>query len=152
MAAITIHSDSRAQEYKICHCFHFFPIYFPLSGATGCHNWSFLNVEFYQELNPRCILNLEAIEFTKGLPNKMGEEEKSQGQPKGDRSHKQLGGWGWTRSSTKTPLVPSTGGGGPQNTSNRSLRADKAAGQGASIGTYLLYRMENTLDFQKPKC
>ena len=49
------------------------------------------------------------------------------------------------------PLVPSTGGGGPQNTSNRSLRADEAAGQGASIGTYLLYRMENTLDFQKPK-
>ena len=27
MAAVTVHSDSGAQENKICHCFHFFPIY-----------------------------------------------------------------------------------------------------------------------------
>ena len=27
MAAITIHSDFGAQESKVCHCFHFFPIY-----------------------------------------------------------------------------------------------------------------------------
>ena len=26
MAAVTIHSDSEAQEYKVCHCFHCFPI------------------------------------------------------------------------------------------------------------------------------
>ena len=26
MAAVTIHSDFGAQEKKICHCFHFFPI------------------------------------------------------------------------------------------------------------------------------
>ena len=26
-AAVTIHSDSVAQENKICHCFHFFPNY-----------------------------------------------------------------------------------------------------------------------------
>ena len=25
MAAVTIHSDSGAQENKICHCLHFFP-------------------------------------------------------------------------------------------------------------------------------
>ena len=25
MAAVTIHSDFRAQENKICHCFHFSP-------------------------------------------------------------------------------------------------------------------------------
>ena len=31
---------------KICHCFHFFPIYFPWSDGTGCHDLSFLNVEF----------------------------------------------------------------------------------------------------------
>ena len=28
MAAITIHSDFGAQENKICHCFHFLPLYF----------------------------------------------------------------------------------------------------------------------------
>ena len=27
MAAVTVHSDLGAQEKKICHCFHFFPIY-----------------------------------------------------------------------------------------------------------------------------
>ena len=37
MAAITICSDFRAQENKICHCFHCFPIYFPWSDGTGCH-------------------------------------------------------------------------------------------------------------------
>ena len=29
MAAVTICSDFRAQENKVCHCFHCFPIYFP---------------------------------------------------------------------------------------------------------------------------
>ena len=27
MATVTIYSDSEAQENKICHCFHFFPIF-----------------------------------------------------------------------------------------------------------------------------
>ena len=27
MAAVTIHGDFGAQENKVCHCFHFFPIY-----------------------------------------------------------------------------------------------------------------------------
>ena len=26
---------------KICHCFHFFPIYLPWSDGTGCHDFSF---------------------------------------------------------------------------------------------------------------
>ena len=30
----------------VCHCFHFFPIYLPWSDGTGCHDLSFLNVEF----------------------------------------------------------------------------------------------------------
>ena len=30
VAAVTLHSDFGAQENKICHCFHFFPIYLPL--------------------------------------------------------------------------------------------------------------------------
>ena len=30
----------------MCPCFHCFPIYLPLSDKTGCHDLSFLNVEF----------------------------------------------------------------------------------------------------------
>ena len=41
-----IHSDSGAPEKKIYHCFHFFPIDLPRSDGTGCHELSFLNVEF----------------------------------------------------------------------------------------------------------
>ena len=47
MAAITIHSDFGAQENKICHCCHFFPIYLLWSAGTRWHDlivfwmWSF---------------------------------------------------------------------------------------------------------------
>ena len=34
MAAVTICSDLGAQEYKICHGFHFFPFYLPRSHGT----------------------------------------------------------------------------------------------------------------------
>ena len=34
------------RQNKVCHCFHCFPIYLPRSDWTGCHNLSFLNVEF----------------------------------------------------------------------------------------------------------
>ena len=47
MAAVTICSDFGAQENKVCHCFHCFPIYLPWSYWTGCPDVSFLNVEFY---------------------------------------------------------------------------------------------------------
>ena len=30
----------------VCHCFHCFPIYLPRSDGTGCHDLSFLDVEF----------------------------------------------------------------------------------------------------------
>ena len=33
-------------QNKVCHCFHCFPIYFPQSDGTRCHDLSFLNVEF----------------------------------------------------------------------------------------------------------
>ena len=46
MAAVTICSDFGAQENKVCHCFHCFPIYLPWSDGNGCHDLSFLNVEF----------------------------------------------------------------------------------------------------------
>ena len=35
-----------AQKNKVNHWFHCFPIYFPWSDGTGCHDLSFLNVEF----------------------------------------------------------------------------------------------------------
>ena len=44
MAAITICSDFGAQKNKVNHCFHCFPIYFPRSDGTRCHDLSFLNV------------------------------------------------------------------------------------------------------------
>ena len=37
-------SDFGAQKNKVIHCFHCFPIYFPWSDGTRCHNLSFLNV------------------------------------------------------------------------------------------------------------
>ena len=33
------------RKNKVWHCFHYFPIYFPWSGGTGCHDLHFLNVE-----------------------------------------------------------------------------------------------------------
>ena len=44
MAAVTICSDFGAQESKVCHCFHCFPIYLPWSDGTICYELSFLNV------------------------------------------------------------------------------------------------------------
>ena len=46
MAAVTVHSDFGAQENKICHRFHFFPIYLPWSDGTGCHGLSFWMLSF----------------------------------------------------------------------------------------------------------
>ena len=34
------------KKRKICHCFYFFPFYLSWSDGTGCHDLSFLNVEF----------------------------------------------------------------------------------------------------------
>ena len=46
IAAVTIYSDFGAQENDICHGYHCFPIYFSCSDGIGCHDLSFLNVEF----------------------------------------------------------------------------------------------------------
>ena len=54
MAAVTVHSDLGAHENKICHCFHFFPIYLPWSDGTRCHGLSFSN-EFHGEGNGNLI-------------------------------------------------------------------------------------------------
>ena len=42
MAAITICSDLGAPQNKVWHCFYCFPIYFPRSDGTGCHDLRFL--------------------------------------------------------------------------------------------------------------
>ena len=47
VAEVTICSDFGAQENKVCHFLHYFSIYLPWSDGTGCHDLSFLNVEFY---------------------------------------------------------------------------------------------------------
>ena len=47
MAAVTMCSDFGAQENKVCHCFHCFPIDLPWSDGTRYHDLSFLNVEFF---------------------------------------------------------------------------------------------------------
>ena len=46
MATVTICSDFGAQENKICHCFHFFPIYLPWSNGNRCHDLCFWMLSF----------------------------------------------------------------------------------------------------------
>ena len=47
MAAVTICSDFKAQEEEICHYFHLFPFYLPLTNGSGCQDLSyFLIVSF----------------------------------------------------------------------------------------------------------
>ena len=62
MAAVTICSDFGAQENKVCHCFHCFPIYLPWSDGTGCHDISILNV---YSLKP--AFSLSSFSFIKRL-------------------------------------------------------------------------------------
>ena len=71
MTAVTIWSDFGARENKICHCFHFSPIYMPWNDGTGCHDLCFLNIALSQlfhsplslssrgSLVPLCFLPLE---------------------------------------------------------------------------------------------
>ena len=39
-------SDIGAKENKICHCFHFSPMYLSWNDGTRCHDLYFLNAEF----------------------------------------------------------------------------------------------------------
>ena len=43
IAAVAIRSDFRAQEKKICHCFHLLPFYLPWSNGDRCHDLSSFN-------------------------------------------------------------------------------------------------------------
>ena len=46
MASVTIPSDFGAQENKVYHCFHCFPIYLPKSDGTRCYDLSFWILSF----------------------------------------------------------------------------------------------------------
>jgi len=46
MAVVTFCSDFRAQENKICHCFHFFPLLLAMKWWDQMPQSSFLNVDF----------------------------------------------------------------------------------------------------------
>ena len=62
MAAGTICTDFGAQENKVCHCLHGFPIYLLWNDGTRCHDLSFLNVEFKASFSTLLFyLNQEAL-------------------------------------------------------------------------------------------
>ena len=46
MVTVTVYSDFRAQENKVCHCFHFFSTYLLWSDGTRWNNFVFLIVSF----------------------------------------------------------------------------------------------------------
>ena len=61
MAAVTVCSNFGAQENKVSHCFHFFPICLPWSDGTGCHDLSFWKLSF------KSTLSLSSFIFIKRL-------------------------------------------------------------------------------------
>ena len=56
MAAATVHCDFGDQENKICHYFHFFPIYLPWSDGTECHDLLWM-------LNFKPVFSLSSFTF-----------------------------------------------------------------------------------------
>ena len=61
MVAVTICSDFGAQENKVCHCFHCFPIYLSWSDGTRCHDLSFWMSSF------KAAFSLSSFTFIKRL-------------------------------------------------------------------------------------
>ena len=61
MAVVIVCSDFRAQENKICHCFHCFPIYLTWSDGTRCHVFDFWMLNF------KPAFSLSSFTFTKRL-------------------------------------------------------------------------------------
>ena len=61
MAAVTICSDFGAQKNKVWHCLHCFPIYFPWSDGTGCHDFIFWMLGF------KPTFSLSTLTFIKRL-------------------------------------------------------------------------------------
>ena len=61
MAEITICSDFGAQEKKVCHCFHCFPIYLSWRDGTRCHDLCFFM------LHLKSALSVSSFTFIKRL-------------------------------------------------------------------------------------
>ena len=62
MAALTIYSDFGAQENKVCHWFHCFPINLPWNDWTRCHEcWVFRMLSF------KPVFSLSSFTFIKRL-------------------------------------------------------------------------------------
>ena len=57
MAAVAICSDFEAQENKVCHCFHCFPIYLPWSDGTRCSH----EIKRHLLLGRKAMTNLDSI-------------------------------------------------------------------------------------------
>ena len=68
MASVTVHSNFGTQEYKMCYCFHFSPIYLPWSDGTKCYDLSFflcwvLSQFYHSPLSPSSKVSLVPLHF-----------------------------------------------------------------------------------------
>ena len=69
MAVVTIcRWCPRAQENKICHCFHFFLNYLPWSNGTGCHDLIFWMLVFKPNFSLSSITFIKRF-FGSSLPS-----------------------------------------------------------------------------------
>jgi len=60
MTSVTICSNFGAQENKVWHCFHCFPIYLPWSDGTRCQDLSFLKSE--SEVTQSCLTVCDSMD------------------------------------------------------------------------------------------
>ena len=72
MAAVTICSDFGAPKNKVWHGFHCFPIYFPWSDGTGCHDLKFyecwvLSQLFYSPFLPSSAIRVVSSAYLRLL-------------------------------------------------------------------------------------
>ena len=63
LTAVTICSDFGAPQNKVSHWFSCFPIYFPWSAGTRCHDLLFLDVEFQASSFTLLFHFQEALQF-----------------------------------------------------------------------------------------
>ena len=66
MDAVTVCSNFGAQENKVCHCFHCFPVYFPWSDGTRCYEFFkcwILSQLFHSPLSPSSRGSLVPLRF-----------------------------------------------------------------------------------------
>ena len=73
IAAVTICSDFGAQNNKVSHCFHCFPIYSPWSDETGCHGYGpwlfYLRAIHSGHLSTRHLVKTKLVQDEKLWPH-----------------------------------------------------------------------------------